>query len=84
MNPYNHEDELRELLAEIVCQDVSHLGLDDDLILALDIDSLRGLEILATVEKHYDVILPSLQLSQVNSLRKLLEIIDNVEMEEWS
>ena len=84
MNPDNNEAGLRDLVSEIVCRDISHLALDDDLIRALDIDSLRGLEILATVEKHYDVILPSMQLTQINSLRKLLEIIDNVSMEEWS
>jgi len=66
------EEKLRTLLSEISKRDVSALGVDDDLVESLGLDSLAGLRVLAAVEKQFDVTFPDDQLSKLRTLRQLL------------
>lgn len=66
------EAKLRALLSEISNRDVSALGLDDDLVESLGLDSLAALRVLAAVEKQFDVTFPDDQLAKLRTLRRLL------------
>jgi len=66
------EEKLRALLSEISKRDVSALGLDDDLVESLGLDSLAALRVLAAVEKQFDVTFPDDQLAKLRTLRLLL------------
>jgi acyl carrier protein len=78
------EIELRALLAEISKRDTQSLSLDDDLMVGLDIDSLAALRILAAVEKRYGLRFADDQLSELRTLRRLLEGVELAEPEEKS
>ena len=52
------------------------MALDDDLARELAIDSLAGLRVLAAVEKRFDVRFPDERLSELRTLRQLLDCID--------
>ncbi|MBT5874025.1 MAG: acyl carrier protein [Candidatus Latescibacteria bacterium] len=69
------EDELRALFDELSSWDVSGIGLDDDLVLDFGLDSLSCLELLAEVEKRFDVRFPDEHLGQFRTLREILKVI---------
>lgn len=65
------EKELRALVSELSKKDASAVGLDDDLVEVLDIDSLTALRILAGVEKRFNARFPDDQLTDLRTLRRL-------------
>jgi acyl carrier protein len=69
------EPRLRSVLAEVSRKDVSHIGLDDDLVQALGLDSLAALWLLAAVEKRFGVRFSDQQLEQYRTLRQLYDYI---------
>ena len=66
-----HEKELRELIREETQASLSHLGPDDDLRLALDLDSLDTLDLLATIEERYGVHFADEDISRLTTLRRI-------------
>ncbi|MCP4258743.1 MAG: acyl carrier protein [Planctomycetes bacterium] len=81
MSNRKHEEALRDLLATISTTDVSSLGLDEDLVRELGLDSLAGLRLLAAVEKRFDVHFPDDRLGEFRTMRQLLDIIASKERE---
>jgi acyl carrier protein len=72
------EDTLREILALAalhfgVARDA--LGPDDDLFDALGIDSLKALELLTRLERHFRIELPDWEMQDVTDFRTLAERI---------
>jgi acyl carrier protein len=78
VSPDNTESQVRELVAGATRRDVSGLGLDDDIVCKLGIDSLAGLRVLAGLEKKFDLRIPDERLSGIRTMRQLLEIIDDL------
>jgi acyl carrier protein len=66
---------LRALLAELSRAETTGIGPDVDLREALDLDSLAGLRMLASVERHFDVRFPDEQLSDLRTIRLILAAI---------
>jgi acyl carrier protein len=75
MSEHNPEQALRALLTEVSKKDVSGVGLDDDLVRELGLDSLAALRLLAAVEKRFQVRFPDERLAEYRTLRRLLEVI---------
>ena len=71
----DHEDRLRMLIKEVARRDASALGRDDDLVETLAIDSLEGLQILAHVEKRFDVRLPDEELIHMRTIGRIADCI---------
>ena len=71
----DRERELRGLITKTTKADVSTLGLDDDVMDALGLDSLAGLRLLAAVEKRFGIRFPDERLGEFRSLRKILEVL---------
>lgn len=73
--------ELREILAHQSRLDVDGVGLDDDLVRELGLDSLTALRVLAAVEKRFDVRFPDERLGELRTLRQVLELLGEEEEE---
>ena len=71
----SRETELREILARQSHLDVDGVGLDDDLVRELGIDSLTALRVLAAVEKRFDMRFPDERLGELRTLRQVLEFL---------
>lgn len=82
MNNAQTEARLRRLLAELSRKDTDNLSMDEDLLIALDLDSLAALRMLAAVEKRFNVRFPDDQLSELRTLGRLVEAIDVTLVEE--
>lgn len=70
------ERDLRALVAKVAKSGAADIGLDDDLMDRLGLDSLAGLRLLAAVEKRFAVRLPDERLAEFRTLRKILEFLD--------
>jgi acyl carrier protein len=73
------ETRLRALVADIVKRDPESFGRDDDLVEAYGIDSLQGLQLLATVEKRFDIRLRDEELIEMRSIRRIAEAIEQAQ-----
>ena len=62
---------IREVIGRVSRVDVSSLGRDDDLVEHLGVDSLQGLQILAGVEKRFDVMLPDDELITFRTIGRI-------------
>jgi acyl carrier protein len=69
------EQRLRIVLAEVSKHDLTHIGLDEDLVRVLGLDSLAALRLLAAVEKRFTVRFPDDRLAQFRTLRQLRDFI---------
>ena len=71
----SQETELRQTLARQSGLGVDGVGLDDDLVRELGLDSLAALRVLAAVEKRFDVRLPDERLGEFRTLRHVLDFL---------
>ena len=74
------ETRLRALIADIATRDPASLGRDDDLVEAYGLDSLQGLQLLATVEKRFDIRLPDDELVEMRSIRRIAVAIEQARL----
>ena len=70
---------VRTLIQEVSRRDTSALGRDDDLVEALGVDSLEGLQILARVEKRFDVRLPDDELIQMRTIGRIADTVERLQ-----
>lgn len=70
------ETKVRDVVSAIARQDLTAIGPDDDLVAALGVDSLQGLQILATVEKRFDIRLPDEELIRMRTIRAIVEGVE--------
>ena len=75
------EAELREILARQCRLDVDDVGLDDDLVRELGLDSLTALCMLAATEKRFGVRFPDERLAELRTLRQVLDSLTDMESE---
>ena len=72
-------DETRAQLMEIVAEiaDVPVEKVSPDALLAdLDIDSLRGLRIVAAVEKRWGVVISEQEITRIRSMADIFALVD--------
>jgi acyl carrier protein len=70
------EGGVRTAIGAVSTHDVSTVETDDDLVEALGIDSLQALQILAAVEKRFDVRIPDEELSGLRSICALVQAVE--------
>jgi acyl carrier protein len=73
------EARVRALIAGVARQDVASLSREADLVEALGVDSLQGLQILAGVEKHFDVRLPDDELVELRTIGRIVAIVERLQ-----
>jgi acyl carrier protein len=72
------EARVRTLIQEVSRRDTSGIGRDDDLVEALGVDSLEGLQILAGVEKRFGVRLPDDELIHLRTIGRIADSVERV------
>lgn len=65
------EARVRALIADVAKRDVAALASEDDLVEHLGVDSLLGLQILAAVEKRFEVRLPDDELIHLRTIGRI-------------
>lgn len=78
------EVHLRAVLAKMAKQDVGAIGVEEDLIERLGLDSLQGLRVLAALEKHFQVRFEDGGLGELRTIRSLLDAIRDARKEPTS
>ncbi|MEU5695832.1 acyl carrier protein [Actinosynnema sp. NPDC020468] len=63
-----HLDDLREIVAEVFELEPDEVSDTADFVAEYDADSLRAIEILARVEKRYQVEIPQAELASMTNL----------------
>ena len=76
-----NEPAVRALLAELTQTDPADIGLDDDAEEVLAIDSLSRLALVAAIEERFDVRFPDEKLSELHTLRHVLDALDEAQLE---
>ena len=74
----NIEKEIRGIIAEILEIDEGKIGPSTRFVEELGMDSMMALEILASVEKKYQVKIPEEYLTKVTSLNSMVDIANKL------
>ncbi len=75
-----NEAAVRAILAELSQHDPNDIGLDDDAEEVLALDSLGRLALVATIEDRFDIRFPNEMLSELQTMRQLLDAIDMAQL----
>jgi len=68
-------DQVRLMVADIADLPVEKI-FRDSVLADLDIDSLRGLRIVAEVEKRYGIVIPDSEIGKIRSMQDIFALID--------
>jgi acyl carrier protein len=69
------EASVRETVAQFIGQDLGKVSETADFSEDLGMDSLDRLELMAAIEKEYDVLLSDEELSSVSNMRELIQAL---------
>lgn len=74
------KDEIRRQVMEIVA-DVADVPVEEvspeSMLADLDVDSLRGLRIVAEVEKRYGVVITESEIGKIRSMRDIFALVED-------
>lgn len=79
MGENSAEQKLRQILGEYLKRDLTDVPTDEDLIDYLGLDSISGLNLLALVEKRFQVRFDDEILSSLRSIEKLCDGISQAQ-----
>jgi acyl carrier protein len=68
------ENEVRKIVAEILELEVDEIPDEANFIEDLDMDSLRALEILASLEKNFKISIPQEELKEMKNMKSVIRI----------
>ncbi len=71
------QQEITEIVSRITKIPVERIGPDTHLKQELNVDSLQGLQILAVIEKRYDVAVPDEELDSYTSIREIVRTVES-------
>ncbi len=75
---YNVEADLRELVATILEVEPSTIDEQASFVKDLGMDSMMALEVLASIEKKYKIIIPEETLAKFTSLSQTVKIVQTM------
>ena len=75
---YNVETDLRELVATILEVEPDTIDEQASFVKDLGMDSMMALEILASIEKKYKIIIPEATLAKFTSLSQTIKIVQEM------
>jgi acyl carrier protein len=75
------EMELRRIIADVAPAGGATIAADEDLVEVLGVDSLQGLQILAEVERRFDIRLRDEELIQMRSVARIVTAIEQARAE---
>ncbi|KPK43037.1 MAG: hypothetical protein AMJ78_00295 [Omnitrophica WOR_2 bacterium SM23_29] len=68
--------EIKSMISEIIEVSESKLTEDARFVEDLDVDSMRALEIVASIEKKYKVAIPEDQIRTLRSLKNIYDLLE--------
>lgn len=68
------QKEIRSIIAEALELEEDRIGMEDHFINDLGIDSITALDIVAGIEKRFNIKFPNEQLTKITSLKKAIEV----------
>lgn len=71
------QDEVTEIVSRITKVPATRIGLDTHLKNELNVDSLQGLQILAVIEKRFNVSVPDDELDSYTSIREIVRTVEH-------
>ena len=74
----NVESDVRALVAEVLETEPSEVKPDAHFVKDLGMDSMMALEILASIEKKYRIIIPEEALAKFTDLNKTVAIVSDI------
>lgn len=69
------EAAVRAVIRDVSPQNTTGIGRDDDLVEVLGVDSLQGLQVLAGVEKRFDIRLRDEELIRMRTIGRIVEAV---------
>jgi acyl carrier protein len=79
MSSMHIETEVRALISDVARVDASAIDRDEDLVERLGVDSLQGLQMLAAVEKRFDVRLPDEDLGRLHTIARIADVVGRLQ-----
>ena len=73
----NLEQDIRGIVAEIIEKDPKEITKDAEFVKDLGVDSMMALELLASLEKKYRIIIPEESLMKFKSLSETIKIVES-------
>lgn len=70
-----NEAELRKVIGSLTQDDMEEIGIEDDLVARLGLDSLAGLRLLAAIEKRSGARFPDESLDELRTMKRILDEI---------
>lgn len=74
----NLEQEIRKIVAEIVESEESDVTLEAHFVRDLGMDSMMALEVLASIEKKYKIVIPEDALPKFTDLKTTVSIVQGI------
>lgn len=75
--PQNPTQEILEIVSTILEKKPEEIPLDAHLIQDVGADSMMALEILASLEKKYKIIIPEDKLKDMTSVGKIIQLVES-------
>lgn len=73
------ELQVRRIVSRVAKVPESKLGLDTDLRIDLNVDSLQGLQIVASIEKQFGLTVPDAELDLYTSVRSIVDTLKRLQ-----
>ena len=73
----NLEQDIRGIVAEIIEKDPKEITKDAEFVKDLGVDSMMALELLASLEKKYRIVIPEESLMKFKSLSETIKIVES-------
>ena len=74
----NTEEDIRNLVAEILEVEPDEIKSDAQFVKDLGMDSMMALEILASIEKKYRIVIPEESLPKFTDLNATVEVVNDI------
>jgi acyl carrier protein len=74
----NLTEEIKEIVVEIMEVEPDEIKMDTHFINDLGADSLKALEVMATLEKKYKIQIPEELLKRMVNLKSVIEVVEEV------
>jgi acyl carrier protein len=72
------KSELKEMMAEIMETEPGEIKEDAQFVQDLGMDSMMALEVLASLEKKYKIVIPEEELLKFTTLNNTVEVVSNI------
>lgn len=72
----NHREKIIDICLEVIEMNADEIGLDDEFRSFSHIDSLRALDLLTALERHFKFKLPERELREFETINKVIAVVE--------